>query len=302
MIKSLKSLSIISTLLICSSSTSFAADNLYGAEAGVKTNLGNWYKDSSLDEGPVTLTFRADSNGNLELAELDWMQFEKRYQREEFGGVEIALRALGAKYEKIHDSIGQHGSIQYAHLVIRKAFVLDDGATLILSGVAKASDTWSVHQFNEEDSRNLGRSYKRIYNQDSVNLDIEATGEIHFKIVDGRARAYAYYKQGDERNFETEDKKFNYSYQKNEYGAGIEYRPSEKSKHTFGLKVKRNEFNENFGRGQKSFDETQFMLTYQYRFDMEEFFFGKSYEVDTKKGDKEYDEYVEEELDLPEFY
>ncbi|WP_412470679.1 hypothetical protein [Halobacteriovorax sp. RT-2-4] len=302
MIKSLKSLSIISTFLICSSSTSFAADNLYGAEAGVKTNLGNWYKDSSLDEGPVTLTFRADSNGNLELAELDWMQFEKRYQREEFGGVEIALRALGAKYEKIHDSIGQHGSIQYAHLVIRKAFVLDDGATLILSGVAKASDTWSVHQFNEEDSRNLGRSYKRIYNQDSVNLDIEATGEIHFKIGDGNARAYAYYKQGDERNFETEDKKFNYSYQKNEYGAGIEYRPSEKSKHTFGLKVKRNEFNENFGRGQKSFDETQFMLTYQYRFDMEEFFFGKSYEVDTKKGDKEYDEYVEEELDLPEFY
>ncbi|WP_412469611.1 MULTISPECIES: hypothetical protein [unclassified Halobacteriovorax] len=302
MIKSLKSLSIISTFLICSSSTSFAADNLYGAEAGVKTNLGNWYKDSSLDEGPVTLTFRADSNGNLELAELDWMQFEKRYQREEFGGVEIALRALGAKYEKIHDSIGQHGSIQYAHLVIRKAFVLDDGVTLILSGVAKASDTWSVHQFNEEDSRNLGRSYKRIYNQDSVNLDIEATGEIHFKIGDGNARAYAYYKQGDERNFETEDKKFNYSYQRNEYGAGIEYRPSEKSKHTFGLKVKRNEFNENFGRGQKSFDETQFMLTYQYRFDMEEFFFGKSYEVDTKKGDKEYDEYVEEELDLPEFY
>ncbi|MFG1483624.1 hypothetical protein ABMA79_05095 [Halobacteriovorax sp. HFRX-2_2] len=302
MMKSLRNLTIISTLFLCSSTTSVVANDLYGVEAGVKTNLGNWYKDASLDEGPVTLTFRADSNGELELSELDWMQFEKRYQREEFGGVEIALRALGARYEKLHQSIGQHGSIQYAHLVIRKAFVLDDGATIILSGVAKASDTWSIHQFNEEDERNLGRSYKRMYNQDSINLDIEATGEIHFKIGDGRARAYGYYKQGDERSFKTEDKKFSYTYQRNEYGAGIEYRPSEKSKHTFGFKVKRNEFDENYGKGNRQVDETQFMLTYQYHFDMEEFFFGKSYEVDTKKGDQEYDEYVEEELDLPEFY
>lgn len=36
----------------------------------------------------------------------------------------IALKALGARYEKIHESIGQHGAIQYGELVIKKAFML----------------------------------------------------------------------------------------------------------------------------------------------------------------------------------
>lgn len=301
-----KSLIYLTAFSFMTLSVPALANDLYGVETSVYTELGNWYNDPNLSEGPVTLTLRADSNGDFNVSEVDWMQFEKRYDVDYLGGSQVTLRALGARYEKIHESIGQHGAIQYGDLVIKKAFMLDDGVTLILTGTAKLYDTWSIHGFNEDDSRGLGRSYSRIYNKESFDLDVEAKGEIHFRIGEARVKAYAYYEIGDERNFETEDDKFNYSYQKDEYGAGIEYRPSEKSNHTFGFKFKKRKFKEKYTGGNNDLDEAQFMLTYEYRFDTSSFFglrktnFYDGYAESINQREKEIEEV--DDLDLPEFY
>lgn len=269
----------------------------YGLRTTLETALGTHYKNPEnnreMEENPITLALEADSYGDLEIVDVDWVYFTKKYPPEEFGGVSIELSLLGAKYEKIHRAIGNEFSYQYADIAIEKAFMLNDGVTLILTGRAKVNSSSSLNSFPGSEE------HSKLYNKDKIQLDIEMTGEIRFKVNEADIRGFAYYDQYSKRNFESADNSIDYSFSKQEFGLGVEYKPSEKSNHTFGLHLSRVKFVDDLNQRTSIIEENQIRLTYKYKFDLNEFLFGSSYGEGTVSGN--YDDIVDE-LDLPDFY